>query len=315
MTTNNKQKKTFESRKHRGVSPILATVILLGVTTVGGGLTFAVMSQGVDTAGSSNAIQIENVQAVKGTDHADATATIKNIGTKNWVKLEMTVAKSELSEPLLYESLHENVQGCVDMNTCKDDFGASGGRDNPLRAQWIASLDKTGGATDEADPGEGIAVGRKLVFDKKDDLRTVTILNGTAVAPLFGGQNPAGATTVSAKMTSAGITACAPSSSGVDCGAQFKALDGSVKGQIKCKSNSDDAIAATCDVFTHQSIVGNPVQPGESKYFYADAFTKTVKGLNNLTVTEGDSLVVNIVAEADDGSNTRVQTIMKVVGI
>lgn len=320
MTTQT-QKNDYH-QKHKGVSPILATVILLAVTVVGGGVTFALLSSGTQTAASQNIIAIENAQAVKGTDHADITATIKNAGSKPWAEIEMNVAKSELSEPLLYESLHENVVGCVeatfDADLCKDGIrevsGAKSNRDNPLRAQWIASLDKLGGETDKADPGEGISVGRKLVFDNQDDYRTVLILNGTAVAPLFTGQGVDGETTLSADMIAAGVTQCSPGTN-TDCTAQFRALDSSTDGNIFCSSSTDDTVAAVCRVFTHTSIEDSPIAPGESKYFYADAFTKEVPGLNNLQVRVGDAMVINLVAQDVDGGTTRAQTIIKVTGV
>ncbi|WP_299290123.1 archaellin/type IV pilin N-terminal domain-containing protein [Nitrosopumilus sp.] len=306
----NKYKISFGAR--RGVSPILATVILLGVTVVGGGLTFGVMQQGSNTAAESNAIQVETAQAVKGTDHADLTATVKNIGTKNWVKLEMTVAKTGLSEPLLYESLHENVKGCTEAAAdCADDNGSAKGRDNPLRAQWIAHIDKASGEDDRADYDEGISVGRKLVFDNKDDYRTVAIMNNTAVAPLFGGSYDGAAANPNAQTCTVATD--------TDCSAVFNYLDpSSGYDTIYCTEASgvdaDNGVHAFCDVFTHQSIKNNPVQPGESKYFYADVFVEEVPGLNNQVVKTGDALVVNLVAQADDGSNTRVQTIVKVTG-
>ncbi len=314
-------KKNDFHQKHKGVSPILATVILLAVTVVGGGVTFALLSSGTQTAASQNIIAIENAQGVKGTDHADITATIKNAGSKPWVQIEMTVGKSELSEPLLYESLHENVVGCDGAaGTCQDGIrevsGAEGNRDNPLRAQWIASLDKLGGETDRADPGEGISVGRKFVFDNQDDLRTVTILNGTAVAPLFGGFGVDNEQTLSTDMDEL-VNACTPSAAGTftgDCTAVFDALD-PVSGNVFCGLSTNDNIAAVCQVFTHTSIEDDPIAPGESKYFYADAFTKEIPGLNNLVIRVGDALVVNLVAEDVDGGTTRAQTIIKVTGV
>lgn len=318
MTTQTRQNDFHQ--KHKGVSPILATVILLAVTVVGGGVTFALLSSGTQTASSQNIIAIENAQAVKGTDHADITATIKNAGSKPWAKIEMTVGKSELSEPLLYESLHENVVGCTasTVSGCKSGIrevsGASGTAENPLRAQWIASLDKLGGETDKADPGEGVAVGRKFVFDSQDNYRTVVILNGTAVAPLFGGKGTANESTLSADMIAKGVTVC--SGTDTDCKAQFQALDSSTKGNIFCTTGgTDNTVAATCKVFTHTSIEDEPIAPGESKYFYADAFTKEVKNLNNLQLRVGDALVVNLVAEDVDGGTTRAQTIIKVTGV
>lgn len=298
-------------QKHKGVSPILATVILLAVTVVGGGVTFALLSSGTQTASSQNVIAIENAQAVKGTDHADITATIKNAGSKPWSKIEMTVAKSELSEPLLYESLHENAQGCSGSISTSDGSCSAGpakGRDNPLRMQWLATLDKTSGTDGLADFGEGISVGRKFVFENKDSYRSILVLNNTAIAAAFNGTNG---------QLGAGITTCnVPTGSWTNCGDLFDDLDTSTDGQIACRNPdlNDETIVAECKVFTHVNMDKN-ISPGESRYFYADAFTKSVTGLNNVFVQVGDALVVNLVAEDVDGGTARAQTIIKVTGV
>lgn len=333
MKTTKKQNSLFSKR--RGVSPILATVILLGISVVGGGLAFAVFSSGMTTASQNNVIAIENAQAVKGTGHADITATVKNAGGKPWAAVEMTVSKTELSEPILYESLHENVVGCAEVEGADetdelaemnangiclgtgnggDEGAADGNRDNPMRAQWLISLDKssTGDNNDReddvADKGEGAAVGRKLVFQSKDDLRTIQVLNGTAVAPLFGMEDQNGSTTPSGNTEET----CSPNSDTyVDCTAVFQELDSSTDGYIFC-NKPDDTVQ--CKVFTHTNIKDDPISSGESVYFYADAFTKEIPGLHNQVVRVGDNIVVNIASEDVDGGTARVQTIIKVIG-
>ncbi|NIP62695.1 MAG: hypothetical protein GWN01_03635 [Nitrosopumilaceae archaeon] len=320
MKTTKKQNSLFSKR--RGVSPILATVILLGIAVVGGGLAFAVFSSGITTASQNNVIAIENAQAVKGTDHADITATVKNAGGKPWSSIQMTVAKTELSEPILYESLHENVAGCDDgisgtpaAGDCDDDDkNVADNRANPMRAQWLITLDKASGTDDQADFGEGAAVGRKLVFDDKDDNRTIQILNGTAVARLFGQSSSDNSHSLNSDMT-----VCDVSSSQANCIATFQELDSSTDGEaIYCDPGTDAqkaaGIFATCKVFTHTNIADDPISSGESVYFYADAFVKEITGLNNQVLRVGDNVVVNIASEDVDGGTARVQTIIKVTG-
>lgn len=312
-------KKFLASDSHRAVSPILATVLLLGITVVGGGLTFALLSQGTNTASSQNIITLENAQAVKGTSHADLTATIKNGGSIPWKKVEMTVAKSELSEPILYEALHENVRGCT--NALPDGCYASTptlatniNLDNPLRAQWIAHLDTTGGTKDIADRGEGISAGRKFVIATSDpSVRTVLIPNGTSVYEQM-------KNVPTTERTNSNINAmvpavwCTPTTAPTDCSAYFNALDpGTIKGNefAVCKEVSN---GMECKVASHQKIA-SPIQPGQSVQIYADAFTKTVPFLNNLSIQNGDGIVVNIVTEGENGSTARFQTVIKVTGI
>ncbi|MEM3064558.1 MAG: hypothetical protein QW177_04210 [Candidatus Nitrosotenuis sp.] len=309
-------------KKRLGVSPILATVVLLGITVVGGGLTFAVFSQGLNTSTSQTLIALENAQAVKGTGHADLTATIKNAGSKPLTKIEMTVAKTELSEPLLYEALHENVLGC-DI-TCHSSgakpLSSPNNNDNPLRAQWIAHLDISGQTTGVADRGEGISAGRKFEFTTGDlSLRTIVVPNGTSVQKLMVNNAAERAKT---NIPSADICTITGSGDGdwVNCSAFFNALDPSSDRytNITCKGAGLSTTIAKdnieCKAFSHRKLAA-PLGPGQSLQIYADAFTKAVPGLNNQVVNAGDGLVVNLVATADDGSSTRTQTVIKVTGI
>ncbi|MFB5627531.1 MAG: archaellin/type IV pilin N-terminal domain-containing protein, partial [Nitrosarchaeum sp.] len=286
----------------RAVSPILATVILLGISVVAGGLVFSIFTTGAATASTTNTIVIENAQAVKGSGHADLTATIKNGGSKPWTTVEMTVSKSDLSEPLLYESLHENVRGCTNTTDGCYTGGIPSGvsLDNPLRAQWIAHLDKTGG-TLVADKGEGISVGRKFVLSTSDpSIRTVTILNGTSIAKQMA-NNP---TTERTNSNIPSASFCTPTSTATDCTAYFNALDsGTIKsGEFAfCKDVGDDF---ECKVLSHQKI-SSPIGAGNSVQIYADVFTKAVTGLNNQFIQSGDNLVVNIVTKNADGGDAR----------
>lgn len=303
---NNKQK--THSRGHRGISPILATVVLLGITVVAGGLVFSIFTTGASTASTTNTIVIENAQAVKGSNHADLTATIKNGGSKPWTTIEMTVAKSDLSEPLLYESLHENVYGCAADCYSSTALIANTNLDNPLRAQWIASLDKTGGTTGIADTGEGISAGRKFVISTSDpSVRTVSILNGTTIYEQMT-NNPTTARTNSDIPTA---SFCTPTTTSTSCTNYFKALDSSTKGEVYCKEVTS---GFECKVATQQKI-SSPVGAGNSVQIYADAFTKSITGLDNQFVQSGDNLVVNIVTKNADGGDARVQTVIKVSGV
>ncbi|MGQ0772010.1 MAG: archaellin/type IV pilin N-terminal domain-containing protein, partial [Nitrososphaerota archaeon] len=308
----------------RAVSPILATVLLLGITVVGGGLAYSLMAQGSSAASTQTIITLENAQAVKGTSHSDVTATIKNGGSVPWKQLEMTVAKGELSEPILYEALHENVAGCsvaMTSGACTGGTAADLTLDNPLRAQWLASLNTGGETTKVVDNGEGIAAGRKFVVSTSDpSLRSVQILNGTWIAKAFGDTTLTDVTNKLKNSAGTTVSCDATTTTWTDCGQVFKALDaatviGNSNGDgIECHKDPNLNDAIECKVFTHYKIAA-PIQPGSSFQIYADAFTADVPGLKNLKVQSGDGLVVNIVAIGENGSTARYQTIIKVVGI
>ncbi len=311
MTSINTNKIMFG--KQRAVSPILATVLLLGITVVGGGLAYSLMAQGSNAASSQTIITLENAQAIKGTSHSDLTATIKNGGSIPWKTVEMTVSKSELSEPLLYESLHENIQGCVKSDgtaaaTESECTKFAKNLDNPLRSQWVAHLDITGGTKDVADKGEGISAGRKFVISTSEpSIRTTVVKQGTSVYNLITGN---GTDKDNNNITTG--ESCATGTSFTDCTDLFNQLD-PISGKVFCKLkalNED----VECKIATHRQITA-PIQPGSSLQIYADAFTKTVPKLNNQFVQNGDGLVVNIIVEGENGSTARYQTVIKVVGI
>ena len=299
-------------RSRRAISPILAVVVLLGITVVAGGLVFTLFTSSTTTASTVDSIMLQNAQAVKGSSHADFTVNVKNAGSVPWNEISLTITKSELSEPIIYESLHEVVMGCS-ASTCSDDTNVGGSRDNPMRAQWLASLDKTSGTGTNADFGEGIAAGRKMVYQDKDDLRTISVMNGTAVSALFG--DTSSTFTRSSQFTGTAMSAGSADGNFID---EFKFLDSGVKGtDINCRQPNIQKLAAgvyaECDIFTHKKITTIPA--GQSVYFYADLFTKAVTGLDNQISAVGDNLVVNIATKNTDGGEGRLQTVVKVTGV
>lgn len=290
----------------RAVSPILATVLLLGITVVGGGLAYSLMAQGSTSASTQNIITLQNAQATKGTSHADLTATVKNGGSVPWTKVTMTVAKSELSEPLLYEDLDEIAIGCT--GSCfTSGATAVENAENPLQAKWIAHLDKTGGTLGVADKGEGIGVGKKFILSTSEpEIRTIVALNGTSVQKILTAVDSTNNidNTLEGKVTS---------TTPVDVSGLFDAL-GSDKGSYFCKTDGTTAKNVECKVGT-QFKIDSPVKPGQSVQIYADGLTNNVPGLNNAKLQVGDALVVNIITDGQDGSTARVQTIIKVAGV
>lgn len=309
-TTNTNTTKTMFGNQRRAVSPILATVLLLGITVVGGGLAYTLMSQGSTTASTQNIINVINAQATKGSGHADMTATIKNAGTVSWTSVKMTVAKSGLSEPLLYEDLDEVAIGCT--GSCFT-AGAKAveNAENPLRAQWIAHLDKSGGTSGVADKGEGIGVGTKFVLSTSDpEIRTVVAPAGTSVQKLLTAVD-------TTNNISDALEGKVISTTPVDVSSLFAAL-GSDKGNYYCQGTTTGSTIIESDVECKvgtQFKVDSPIKPGQSVQIYADGLTFAVPGLNNLIMQSGDALVVNIIATGQDGSDARYQTTIKVTGV
>lgn len=91
--------------KRRAVSPILATVLLLGVAVVGGGMTFALMSQASSTAIESSNITVPDVNLIATNEHGSFSMTIKNSGTKAWKSVAINAYKGQLPAVIFYRPL------------------------------------------------------------------------------------------------------------------------------------------------------------------------------------------------------------------
>jgi len=98
-------------KKRKAVSPVLAVVVLLGITVVAGGLVFTTFGQISSTASETNAISVleTNLQVVK--DHGSLSMTIKNIGTKSWKSVSINAYKGEIPQVFFYRPASWIVSG------------------------------------------------------------------------------------------------------------------------------------------------------------------------------------------------------------
>jgi flagellin-like protein len=102
---------THTIKKRRAVSPVLAVVVLLGITVVAGGMVFTTFGQLSSTASESNAISVleSNLQVIK--DHGSLSMTIKNIGTKSWESVSINAYKGEVPAVIFYRPASWIVSG------------------------------------------------------------------------------------------------------------------------------------------------------------------------------------------------------------
>jgi flagellin-like protein len=143
------------NRKRRGLSPLLATVLLLGITIAAGGAVYALYTGSTTTASNTNSIRVDSATAVKGSNHADFAITISNAGNTPWDTLEVWLANGPSSKPILYEALHE-----IAVSDLSEEV------DNPLRLEGIVR------GTD----GGGFGIGRKFVLSVNEPgSRTVPV--------------------------------------------------------------------------------------------------------------------------------------------
>lgn len=98
-------------KSRKAISPILATVILLGITVVSGSLVFSIFGQVRSAATESNTISVleSNLHVID--DHGSLSMTIKNIGTKPWKSVSINGYKGEIPAAIFYRPASWIVSG------------------------------------------------------------------------------------------------------------------------------------------------------------------------------------------------------------
>lgn len=92
-------------KQRRGISPLLATVILLGVTVAGGASVYGyyTSTQNVlSAAATSDGISVTNINAVTTDTHGTLDFTITNIGDKSWTSIAVLAQKGEVPKRIFY---------------------------------------------------------------------------------------------------------------------------------------------------------------------------------------------------------------------
>jgi len=278
------------NRKRKGLSPLLATVILIGVTVAAGGGVYSMYTGSSSAASSTNAIRVDSVTAVKGSNHADFAITVANGGTNPWKQIDVWVGKEATGRPILYEELHEMATGTDQTSNT----------DNPLRTEAI-------GVTSD---GFGIGIGRKFVLKIDDDSDQLKGAPAKRTVALEGISAPS-----DGKLNS--IDSKWKGDAAADCST------------TKIDTNGDGTgDKPGCDVRTTKDMK-IPITPGQSMRFYADLLlsntlsSSTLTGLNArvneqlqpVSVNVGDELVVNIRVVTVDGEEAQMQTSVKVTGV
>ncbi|NIT99553.1 MAG: hypothetical protein GWN01_00995 [Nitrosopumilaceae archaeon] len=98
-------------KSRRGVSPILAVVVLLGITIAGGSIVFSVFGQASSTATESNAVSILDSNLQITNNHGSLSMTIKNTGTKSWESVSINAYKGEIPQVIFYRPASWIVSG------------------------------------------------------------------------------------------------------------------------------------------------------------------------------------------------------------
>ena len=72
----------FGKLNHQGLSPLLATVILLAIAVAGGAFVYTAFFSQAGSASKSAAVGITHVELSKGDVHCMLSITVRNIGTQ-----------------------------------------------------------------------------------------------------------------------------------------------------------------------------------------------------------------------------------------
>jgi flagellin-like protein len=86
--------KLCRTLKHkRGISPLIATIILLAICIAGGALIYSIFFSTANTLNATGQLSVQTSSLIKDTQgHTVFTMTIKNVGTKPFTSLSVTLA-------------------------------------------------------------------------------------------------------------------------------------------------------------------------------------------------------------------------------
>ncbi|MGH9876334.1 MAG: archaellin/type IV pilin N-terminal domain-containing protein [Nitrososphaerales archaeon] len=276
------------TRKRKGLSPILATVILIGITVAAGGAVYAIWTGSSASASSSNVIRVDSLTAVKGSNHADFAITVTNSGSTPWKTIEVWASKEATGRPILYEELHEMATG-----TSLTADQAAAEIKNPLRAEAI-------GKTSD---GFGIGIGRKFVASTTAPAERTVAVEGLAV-PSDGKFN-----FIDSKWK--GSTPAA------DCSTTLIDTTGDGTGdEAGCKVRTTMRLNSPIGAGQSMRFYADLIMSNT-----LDTSTKDGLGLRvneqlaPVTINVGDELVVNIRVIGINNEEAQIQTVVQVTGV
>lgn len=123
----NMSTKLFEDE--RGISNLIATLILIGVAVVGGGFAYTVFRNQASTTTTSADLQVQGLDAVRTDGTAYLSTTVKNVGTQQLVGITVTVDPEGAAVSLSVGDLDPGQSGSADNSSS----GLSPGQTYPVR--------------------------------------------------------------------------------------------------------------------------------------------------------------------------------------
>ncbi|MGH9933616.1 MAG: archaellin/type IV pilin N-terminal domain-containing protein [Nitrososphaerales archaeon] len=250
--------------RNKGLSPLLATVILIAVTVAAGGVVYGLFSQGVGAASDTNIIVVQEASMVATDDHGSFSMTIKNGGNKPWKSVAINAFKEQLPAAIFYRPITWSASG-LSFNGIDPVF--------PSNVVDLDSGDNNGGL---------IGIGNLISYSTEN--------------PVLFGPAPFGL-----KLQPSTLCADVPNDMA---SVSFVDTDGS------CANGIQSFVGKKLDL---------PIRPGDTIAPAAFVLTKPILNAsgNQLfehdIVTNGDVIVVSIIVEATDGSQTQKEVSVKVL--
>lgn len=106
MNNRNNNNNLTNIKKRKGISPLLATVLLLGITVVAGGAVYALYTGQSSSMDTPLQIRVDTATATKATDHGRMSLTIANTGSVPWETIQVRLLKGDGLDSIMYE--HRN---------------------------------------------------------------------------------------------------------------------------------------------------------------------------------------------------------------
>jgi flagellin-like protein len=90
------------AKRSRGISPLIATIILIAITVVGGLLVYSIFTSTSNTMSAKALVSVETADLVKSADGVHFSIVVKNAGNKPMTDLEIKLNGEDAAyEPTL----------------------------------------------------------------------------------------------------------------------------------------------------------------------------------------------------------------------
>ena len=97
----------MEGKTRRAISPLLATVLLIGITVAAGGAIFAIYNEGSAGLGTGLNMRVDNANGIKTSSSSAIGITLRNTGSVPWETVTVTTGSGIIEDRVLFGSVLE----------------------------------------------------------------------------------------------------------------------------------------------------------------------------------------------------------------